>query len=143
MPRFARQVPVALTSGNVRLDAAVPRLRVTIELDGAAFHGDPAAREGDTRRDVSLAALRWVVLRSGSLQGPVASLRGAGAGGPSTALLGIRRRLAGDVRMWRTGVVRTLHAGTSPAGSHGMSRTGFTTSPVWVSAAARSMSASG
>jgi very-short-patch-repair endonuclease len=36
---------------------------VAIELDGAAFHGDPAAWEWDIRRDVALAALGWVVLR--------------------------------------------------------------------------------
>ncbi len=63
MPRYERQLPVALPHGNVRLDAAVPHLRVAIELDGAAFHGDPAARERDIRRDVALAALGWVVLR--------------------------------------------------------------------------------
>jgi very-short-patch-repair endonuclease len=63
MPRFVRQFPVALPHGNVRLDAAMPHLRVAIELDGAAFHGDPAARERDIRRDVALAALGWVVLR--------------------------------------------------------------------------------
>jgi very-short-patch-repair endonuclease len=63
MPRFVRQLRIALPHGNVRLDAAVPHLRVAIELDGAAFHGDPAARERDTRRDVALAALGWVVLR--------------------------------------------------------------------------------
>jgi very-short-patch-repair endonuclease len=63
MPRFVRQFPVALPHTNVRLDAAVPELRVAIELDGAAFHGDPSARERDIRRDVALAALGWVVLR--------------------------------------------------------------------------------
>jgi very-short-patch-repair endonuclease len=63
MPRFVRQFPVALPHANVRLDAAIPHLRVAIELDGAAFHGDPAARERDIRRDVALAALGWVVLR--------------------------------------------------------------------------------
>ena len=47
----------------VRLDAAVAELKVAVELDGAAFHGSPEAREQDTRRDVALAALGWVVLR--------------------------------------------------------------------------------
>jgi very-short-patch-repair endonuclease len=63
MPRFVRQFTVALPHGHVRLDAAVPELRMAIEFDGAAFHGDPAARERDIRRDVALAALGWVVLR--------------------------------------------------------------------------------
>nr|WP_275586007.1 DUF559 domain-containing protein [Geodermatophilus sabuli] len=52
-----------MPSGTVYLDAAVPELRVAVELDGAAFHGSAAARERDTRRDVALAALGWVVLR--------------------------------------------------------------------------------
>ena len=63
MPRFVRQFPVTLPHGNVKLDAAIPELRVAIELDGAAFHGDQIARERDIRRDVALAALGWVVLR--------------------------------------------------------------------------------
>ena len=63
MPRFVQQHPVALPFGTVRLDAAVPELKVAVELDGAAFHGSPEAREQDTRRDVALAALGWVVLR--------------------------------------------------------------------------------
>ena len=36
---------------------------MAVELDGAAFHGSADARERDTRRDVALAALGWVVLR--------------------------------------------------------------------------------
>ena len=63
MPPFLRQFRVALPHKTVWLDAAVPELLVAIELDGAAFHGDPDARERDTRRDVALAALGWVVLR--------------------------------------------------------------------------------
>ena len=63
MPRFVQQHRVVLSSGAVRLDAAVPELRVAVELDGAAFHGSADDRERDTRRDVALAALGWVVLR--------------------------------------------------------------------------------
>ncbi len=64
MPRFEHQHRVVLPSGrSVYLDAAVPRLRVAVEIDGAAFHGSPEARERDIRRDVALAALGWVVLR--------------------------------------------------------------------------------
>jgi very-short-patch-repair endonuclease len=63
MPRFVQQHPVRLPYGTVVLDAALPELRIAIELDGAAFHGSREARERDTRRDVALAALGWVVLR--------------------------------------------------------------------------------
>jgi very-short-patch-repair endonuclease len=55
---------VVLAGGRtVHLDAAVPELKVAVELDGAAFHGSADDRERDTRRDVALAALGWVVLR--------------------------------------------------------------------------------
>jgi very-short-patch-repair endonuclease len=63
MPCFVQQHPVRLPWGTVRLDAAVPELRVAVELDGAAFHGSAEARERDTRRDAALAARGWVVLR--------------------------------------------------------------------------------
>jgi very-short-patch-repair endonuclease len=63
LPRFVQQYPVVLPFGRVRLDAAVPELKVAVELDGAAFHGSPEARERDLRRDAALAALGWVVLR--------------------------------------------------------------------------------
>jgi hypothetical protein len=63
MPGIVRQFPVVLPHAHVRLDAAILELRVAIELDGAAFHGDQAARERDIRRDVALAGLGWVVLR--------------------------------------------------------------------------------
>jgi very-short-patch-repair endonuclease len=63
MPAFVQQHRVALPSGTARLDAAVPELRLAVEMDGAAFHGSAADRERDIRRDVALAALGWVVLR--------------------------------------------------------------------------------
>jgi very-short-patch-repair endonuclease len=63
MPPFVQQHPVRLPWVTVHLDAAVPELKVAVELDGAAFHGSAAARERDTRRDVALAARGWVVLR--------------------------------------------------------------------------------
>jgi very-short-patch-repair endonuclease len=63
MPRFVHQLRVRLPSGAVYLDAAVTELQVDVELDGAAFHGSADDRERDTRRDVALAALGWVVLR--------------------------------------------------------------------------------
>jgi very-short-patch-repair endonuclease len=63
MPRFVQQHPVVLPFGTVYLDAAVLEAKVAVELDGAAFHGSAEDRERDTRRDVALAALGWVVLR--------------------------------------------------------------------------------
>jgi very-short-patch-repair endonuclease len=63
MPTFVQQHRVALRTGTARLDAAVPELKVAVEMDGAAFHGSAADRERDIRRDVALAALGWVVLR--------------------------------------------------------------------------------
>jgi len=63
LPRLVQQHPVRLPSATVHLDAAVPELGIAIELDGAALHGSAADRERDTRRDVALAALGWVVLR--------------------------------------------------------------------------------
>ncbi|MGZ4508789.1 MAG: DUF559 domain-containing protein [Blastococcus sp.] len=63
MPRFVQQFRVDLGGRAAYLDAAVPELRLAVELDGAAFHGSASARERDTRRDVALAALGWVVLR--------------------------------------------------------------------------------
>ena len=54
---------MALPWGRVRLDAALPELKVAVELDGAAFHGSAAARGRATRRAAALAARGWVVLR--------------------------------------------------------------------------------
>lgn len=63
MPTFVQQHRLQLPMGTVHLDAAIPELRIVIELDGAAFHGSAAARERDLRRDTALAARGWVVLR--------------------------------------------------------------------------------
>jgi hypothetical protein len=63
MPAFVQQVKLVLPSREVWLDAAVPELKVAVEMDGAAFHGSAEDRERDTRRDVALTAAGWVVLR--------------------------------------------------------------------------------
>ena len=63
MPPLRQQLAVVLPYATVHLDAAIPELKIAIELDGAAFHGSAEARERDTRRDVALSALGWVVLR--------------------------------------------------------------------------------
>jgi hypothetical protein len=61
-PRPQLQYRIVLPDGPVRLDAAWPEARLAVEFDGAAFHGDPEARQRDLRRDAALAALGWVVL---------------------------------------------------------------------------------
>jgi hypothetical protein len=63
IPPCVQQLRLRLPFGPVRLDAAWPDVKLAVELDGAAFHGSPEARERDLRRDAALAALGWVVLR--------------------------------------------------------------------------------
>lgn len=63
LPHFVQQHAVQLPWATVHLDAALPELKIAIELDGAAFHGSAEARERDIRRDAALAARGWVVLR--------------------------------------------------------------------------------
>jgi hypothetical protein len=65
LPAPQLQYRVDLPGGPVLLDAAWPELKIAVEFDGAAFHGRPADRERDLRRDAALAALGWVVLRFG------------------------------------------------------------------------------
>ncbi|TFV85668.1 DUF559 domain-containing protein [Blastococcus sp. CT_GayMR16] len=62
-PPCEQQYRPLLPRGPVRLDAAWPEAKIAVELDGAAFHSSPEARERDLRRDAALAALGWVVLR--------------------------------------------------------------------------------
>jgi hypothetical protein len=64
VPACVQQHRVALPDGRIaELDAAWLEARVAEELDGAAFHGSPEARERDLRRDSALATVGWVVLR--------------------------------------------------------------------------------
>jgi very-short-patch-repair endonuclease len=63
LPPSRQQHRVVLPHGVVHLDAAWPEARLAVELDGAAFHGSPEARERDLRRDAALAAQGWLVLR--------------------------------------------------------------------------------
>ncbi|MGI8628207.1 MAG: DUF559 domain-containing protein, partial [Geodermatophilaceae bacterium] len=57
------QYRVDLPGRPVYLDAALPDVKLGIELDGAAFHGDRMARERDIARDAALAAAGWLILR--------------------------------------------------------------------------------
>lgn len=59
------QYRVWLGGRTAYLDLAAEDVRVGVELDGAAYHDGPQARERDRRRDVALAAAGWVVLRFG------------------------------------------------------------------------------
>jgi hypothetical protein len=63
LPPCRQQHRLVLPDGPVFLDAAWPEVKLAVELDGAAFHGSPEARERDLRRDAALAALGWIVLR--------------------------------------------------------------------------------
>ncbi len=63
LPPCRQQHRLVLPDGPVFLDAAWPEAKLAVELDGAAFHGSPQARERDLRRDAAVAALGWVVLR--------------------------------------------------------------------------------
>lgn len=63
LPRLLQQYRIDLPGRPVYLDAALPDVKLGIELDGAAFHGDRMARERDIARDTALAAAGWQVLR--------------------------------------------------------------------------------
>jgi len=57
-------LPVALLDGSVAVvDAALPHLRLAVEIDGRAHHVDPAAFQRDRHRQNGLVALGWIVLR--------------------------------------------------------------------------------
>jgi very-short-patch-repair endonuclease len=56
--------PVALPDGGVAVvDAALPHLRIAVEIDGRAFHSDAAAFQRDRTRQNALVAAGWTVLR--------------------------------------------------------------------------------
>lgn len=63
LPKPVQQHRVVLPSGPVYLDAALPEVKLGIELDGAAYHARSDARERDIIRDAALAAEGWQILR--------------------------------------------------------------------------------
>lgn len=63
MPAFAWQVPVRLGTGLVYLDVLHEPTMTNFELDGAKWHGSRDARERDLRRDATLAARGYRVVR--------------------------------------------------------------------------------
>jgi very-short-patch-repair endonuclease len=55
---------VALPDGGLAVvDAALPHLRIAVEIDGRAFHIDPSAFQRDRTRQNALVAAGWTVLR--------------------------------------------------------------------------------
>ncbi|MBA3798604.1 MAG: DUF559 domain-containing protein [Geodermatophilaceae bacterium] len=63
IPKPSQQHRVALPGTVIYLDAALPDVKLGIELDGAAYHGASEARERDIARDAALAGVGWQVLR--------------------------------------------------------------------------------
>lgn len=57
LPPASCQFPVSLPTGKVYLDRYYEAERLAVELDGAAYHGEPGQRERDNRRDALLATL--------------------------------------------------------------------------------------
>jgi len=55
LPVSKCQVPWKLSTGAIFLDRYYEEERVNVELDGAAYHGEPGQRERDIRRDAELA----------------------------------------------------------------------------------------
>ena len=68
LPASRCQAPVTLPSGKVYLDRLYEVELVNVELDGAAYHGEPGQRERDLRRDAALAALGFVTVRFSHLR---------------------------------------------------------------------------
>lgn len=62
LPRPRQQIKVAAAGRVAYLDAGWEEVKLAVEFDGAAAHGD-AFREGDLRRDTWLASLGWLVIR--------------------------------------------------------------------------------
>src|SRR3954452_13529762 len=68
LPVSRCQVPVTLPTGLVYLDRLYDAEMVNVELDGAAYHGEPGQRERDLRRDAALAALGYLTVRFSHLR---------------------------------------------------------------------------
>ena len=56
--------PVALPDGTTAVaDAALPELRIAVEIDGRAYHSGPREFQHDRTRQNALVAAGWIVLR--------------------------------------------------------------------------------
>lgn len=64
IPGWQWNHPVPLPDGSVAIvDAALPELRIAVEIDGRAYHVDAEAFQRDRTRQNGLVALGWTVLR--------------------------------------------------------------------------------
>lgn len=63
LPESKCQVPFDLPTGRIYLDRLYLRELVNVELDGAAYHGEPGQRERDLRRDVQVATFGVLPVR--------------------------------------------------------------------------------
>lgn len=64
LPGWRWNHPVPLLDGSTAIvDAALPALKIAIEIDGRAFHVDAQAFQHDRTRQNGLVAAGWIVLR--------------------------------------------------------------------------------
>ena len=63
LPEAARQYPVTTRLGLLHVDFAFPDSQVAVEIDGFDGHALDRQRRRDNERDMTLAALGWVVVR--------------------------------------------------------------------------------
>ena len=55
LPASRCQVPLDLPTGRIYMDRYIDEILLNIELDGAAYHGEPGQRERDIKRDALVA----------------------------------------------------------------------------------------
>jgi very-short-patch-repair endonuclease len=64
LPGWQWNHPVPLPDGGLAVvDAALPHLRIAVEIDGRAFHSDVTSFQRDRTRQNALVAAGWTVLR--------------------------------------------------------------------------------
>ena len=68
LPPVERQFALDTAIGLIHLDGAWKKVRLGVELDGAAFHRSPDNWARDRRRDSAVLALDWATLRIGYAQ---------------------------------------------------------------------------
>jgi len=55
LPASRGKVPLDLPSGRISMDRYIDEILLNVELDGAAYHGEPGQRERDIKRDAAVA----------------------------------------------------------------------------------------
>jgi len=63
LPRSECQVPMEVLGRTIYLDRYYAAERLAVELDGAAYHGQPGQRERDIRRDAAVATFGIQTIR--------------------------------------------------------------------------------